>query len=113
VLAVIVVGAFALLGLDPYMQLLLWVNSPGVIGIIVLQVLTCIAVVVYFAKHKELARKWYVVPSAVVAAVLQAVVLYILCTSFDLLTASTVCTMPETTGEPVLGSVRCRIAGST
>ena len=81
VLAVIVVGIFAVLGLDPYMQLLLWVNSPGVVGIIVLQILTCVAVVVYFAKHRHLARRWYVLPAAIVAGLLQAVVLYLLCAS--------------------------------
>ncbi|MET0974556.1 MAG: APC family permease [Leifsonia sp.] len=87
-LAVIVVGAFAVFGLDPYLQLLLWVNSPGVIGIIALQVLTCIAVVVFFLRNRELARKWYVIPAAVVAGVLQIAILWVLCTSFDLLTAA-------------------------
>ncbi|KQO96795.1 APC family permease [Leifsonia sp. Leaf264] len=88
VLAVIVVGAFAVFGLDPYLQLLLWVNSPGVIGIIALQVLTCVAVVVFFVRNRELARKWYVIPAAIVSGVLQLGILYVLCSSFDLLTAA-------------------------
>jgi amino acid transporter len=88
VLAVIVVGLFGLFGLDPYLQLLLWVNSPGVIGIIFLQVITCAAVVAFFARNRELARKWYVIPAAVVAGLLQALVLFVLCTTFDLLTAA-------------------------
>jgi amino acid transporter len=88
VLAVVVVGIFAVLGLDPYLQLLLWVNSPGVIGIIVLQILTCLAVVVYFVKHRHLERRWYVLPAAIVAGLLQTGVLCILCASYDLLTAA-------------------------
>ncbi len=87
VLAVVVVGFFAIAGLDPYMQLLLWVNSPGVLGILALQVLTCVAVVVFFVKNPGIARKWYVIPSAVVAGLAQIGVLYILGTSLDMLTA--------------------------
>ena len=45
VLAVIVVIAFALAGLDPFVNLLIWLNSPGVIGIMLLQALCSFAVV--------------------------------------------------------------------
>ncbi|CAM5483358.1 APC family permease [Leifsonia shinshuensis] len=87
VLALVVVIFFAIVNGDPYLQLLLWVNSPGVIGIIVLQALTCAAVIVYFVRHREIARKWYVMPSAIVALVAMTVVLYLLCANLDLLTA--------------------------
>jgi len=88
ILAVVVVGVFAVFGLDPYLQLLLWVNSPGVLGIIALQVLTCIAVVVFFVRRPELARRWYVVPAAVVAGLAMAAIIVLLCLTFDLLTAA-------------------------
>ena len=39
----VVVLFFAAINGDPYLQLLLWVNSPGVIGIVALQVITCVA----------------------------------------------------------------------
>ncbi|MEO7016350.1 MAG: APC family permease [Leifsonia sp.] len=87
VLALVVVLFFALIHGDPYLQLLLWVNSPGVIGIIALQVLTCAAVVVFFLRHRELARKWYVLPCAVVGGIAMVVVLYLLCINLDLLTS--------------------------
>lgn len=87
VLALIVVGFFAVAGLDPYLQLLLWVNSPGVLGIIVLQVITCVAVVVFFVRNRSLPRKWYVIPSAVLAGLVMLAVLYTLCANLDLLTA--------------------------
>ncbi|WP_431219963.1 hypothetical protein [Leifsonia xyli] len=57
------------------------------IGIIVLQALTCAAVIVYFARHREVARRWYVMPSAIVALVAMTVVLYLLCANLDLLTS--------------------------
>ncbi|GAA5025630.1 APC family permease [Microbacterium fluvii] len=87
-LAALVVAVFAVLGMDPYLQLLLWVNSPGVVGIIVLQILTCIAVVVFFVKRPQLARRWYVLPAAIVAGLAMTVILVILCLTFDLLTAA-------------------------
>ncbi|HWU46176.1 MAG TPA: APC family permease [Humibacter sp.] len=87
VLAVIVVAIFALANGDPYLQLLLWVNSPGLIGIILLQVITCVAVVVFFVRRRGLPRAWYVIPCAAVAGVAQIVVLYVLCSSIDLLTS--------------------------
>ncbi len=86
ILAVIVVGIFAIMNGDPYLQLLLWVNSPGVLGIILLQVITCVAVVVFFVRRKDLPRAWYVIPCAVVAGIAMTGVLYVLFTSIDLLT---------------------------
>ncbi len=64
VLAAVVVGAFALFGADPYLQLLLWVNTPGVIGIVVLQALAAFAVLRYFRKnnHQESALRSFVAP---------------------------------------------------
>ena len=87
VLAVIVVAIFAIANGDPYMQLLLWVNGPGVLGIILLQVITCVAVVVFFVRRSDLPRAWYVIPCAVIAGIAQIIVLYVLCSSIDLLTA--------------------------
>lgn len=87
VLALAVVLFFAAINGDPYMQLLLWVNSPGVLGVIALQIITCVAVVVFFVRNRTLPRKWYVIPSAVVAGLAMLVVLYLLCTNLDLLTA--------------------------
>ena len=88
VVAVIVVAFFAALGLDPYMQLLIWVNTPGVIGIIMLQALTSVAVVVFFLRHRELARRWYVVPAAVLATIALLVVTLLVTATMELLTGS-------------------------
>lgn len=69
--AVVVVG-FAAAGADPYAQLLLWVNTPGMIGLMVLQLLAAVAVFLFFRKipHGEGVLRTVVAP--LVAAVLLA-----------------------------------------
>lgn len=67
ILALIVVTAFAAAGADPYLQLVLWVNGPGAIGIIVLQGIASAAVASFFLRNRHIARKWFAVPSAIFA----------------------------------------------
>jgi len=88
VLAVVVVALFALLGLDPYLQLLIVVNSPGVIGIIALQALAGVAVVVFFVRHRGVERKWYVMPAAVLGTILMAGLLVALVSTVEVLTGA-------------------------
>ncbi|HEY4005097.1 MAG TPA: APC family permease [Pseudonocardia sp.] len=69
-LALLVVCVFALLGLDPYHNLLIWVNSPAVVGLIALQALTAISVVAYFVRTKPRGASRWVVPAAALASIL-------------------------------------------
>ncbi|MET8541183.1 APC family permease [Kitasatospora sp. NPDC004799] len=55
VLAAVAVGVAALIGADPYNQFFLWVNSPGVVGILVLQALAGLAVFVFFRRDRAAA----------------------------------------------------------
>jgi amino acid transporter len=71
-LAALVVAGFALAGADPYLNLLIWVNTPGVVGIVVLQVLASIAVVVYFVRTASAARRGFVIVVGILAAVVMA-----------------------------------------
>lgn len=50
-LAAATVAVFAAIGADPYNQFLLWVNTPGVIGILALQLLAACAVVAFFRRN--------------------------------------------------------------
>ncbi|RFA06919.1 amino acid transporter [Subtercola boreus] len=88
VLAAVVVGLFAAVGADPYLQLVLWVNGPGAIGIVALQALTSVAVVVFFVRHRNIARAWYVLPAAVLSALAMLALLTALIGTLDLLTAA-------------------------
>ncbi|WP_028927142.1 APC family permease [Pseudonocardia acaciae] len=84
-LAVVIIGAFAVAGADPYSGLLLQVNTPGVIGIIALQALTSAAVAVFFLRRQRgLVRRGTVV-AAVVATVLLSAATVVLADSVDLL----------------------------
>ncbi|SIR90346.1 APC family permease [Williamsia sterculiae] len=86
VLAVIVVGGFALAGADPYRQLLLLVNTPGVVGIIGLQVLTSVAVVVYFVRKRRVGRELVGVVAGIVATVVLGGAFVVLTKNIVLLT---------------------------
>lgn len=44
---------FAVLRLDPITQLLIWVNSPGVFGVVLLQVMVAVSVIVFFWRDRR------------------------------------------------------------
>lgn len=86
ILSLALVGAAALLQLDPFTQFLIWANSPGVIGILVLQALTGLGVIVFFARRKGHGLRWYVIPSAVAATVIMCVVVVLMAQNVSLIT---------------------------
>jgi len=86
--AVAVVIAFGAAGLDPLTQLVILVNSPGVYGIIALQLLASIAVVVFILRNPQLERRWYVLPAAVASIAAMALLLGILVFTVDYLTSA-------------------------
>lgn len=88
VLGAVVVIAFAWAGADPYDQLLLWVNTPGMIGLLALQLIAAIAVPCYFRRvsHQEGVLRTVVAP--VVATVLLSVALVLVATHIDVFTGA-------------------------
>lgn len=82
-LALTCVVAFGLAGADPYLQLLLWVNLPGVLGVLSLQALVAIAVVVFFIRRGT--RAPLAVGTAIVAAILLTGVVVLVIDNVDLL----------------------------
>ncbi|MFE3764011.1 APC family permease [Streptomyces sp. NPDC059104] len=83
--AVVVLG-FALAGADPYQQLLLWVNTPGMIGLMALMLLAAIAVPVYFHRTAHSEGPWRTVVAPVTAAVLLTVAICLVISKVDLFT---------------------------
>ncbi|MFE3899308.1 APC family permease [Streptomyces sp. NPDC059153] len=81
--AVIVIG-FAAAGADPYSQLLLWVNTPGMIGLMVLQLLAAIAVPLFFRRFEHGEGRLRTVVAPVVAAVLLAAAIVLVTDNVDL-----------------------------
>jgi amino acid transporter len=89
-LAAAVVAVFAAIGADPYNQFLLWVNTPGVVGILALETLAAFAVVAFFrrtpATNGESRLRTLVAPA--VAGVLLTVATGLVCTRLDLFTSA-------------------------
>jgi amino acid transporter len=87
-LAALVVLAFALADADPFTQLLIWVNTPGVLGILMLQVAVALSVPVYFRRIPNDEGRWRTVVAPVLSAAAMVVALYLTVTHLDLLTAA-------------------------
>ncbi|MFD0152080.1 APC family permease [Streptomyces sp. NPDC055721] len=88
VLGFAVVLGFAAAGADPYTQLLLWVNTPGGIGLMALQLLAALAIPFYFrrVRHDEGVLRTVVAP--VVAAVLLAGAIALVVSKIDVFTGA-------------------------
>jgi amino acid transporter len=86
IVAVVVIVGFALAGSDPVTGLLLWVNTPGVVGVVVLQLLTAISCAVFFLRRNKSASTPAALTAAVASSVLLAGATYILIDNVALLT---------------------------
>ncbi|MGO1545099.1 MAG: APC family permease [Gulosibacter sp.] len=89
IFAVLVVVGFALAGADPYANLMIWLNAPGVIGIIALQAFVSLAAVVYLLRNRSANTNPWVVPIATVATLLLFGAVYLTLTNMDLMTGAT------------------------
>ncbi|HKU28882.1 MAG TPA: APC family permease [Arthrobacter sp.] len=74
ILALVLVIAAALLKLDPFTQFLIWTNTPGVLGVLLLQALAGVGVVAFFLRRKDRTLPWYVIPSAIAATIIMCIV---------------------------------------
>jgi amino acid transporter len=88
ILAAVVIAGFAIAGADPYTDLLLKVNTPGVVGIIALQALTSFAVVAYFWRRRHTVTARVATTCAALAAVLLTAAAIALAAHIDLLTTA-------------------------
>ncbi|MFE0738324.1 APC family permease [Streptomyces sp. NPDC058855] len=88
VLGALVVLAFALAGADPYQQLLLWVNTPGMLGLMLLQLLAALAVPFFFRRIRHTEGVLRTVVAPVTAFVLLAGAIVLVTTHIDLFTGA-------------------------
>ena len=109
VLAADVVLVFGLAGLDPFQDLLIKVNTPGVIGIILLQALAAAAAVAFFLRRPARPGGCSSRRGSVLAAGLMAWVIYMLVKHVDVLTgapkAPTTCSLAVFPAVLVIGVV--------
>ncbi|WP_413100086.1 APC family permease [Streptomyces sp. Inha503] len=88
-LAVVIVSGFALAQADPYTQFMIWVNTPGVFGILLLQVAAAISVIAYFRRRTTGEGAWRTVVAPVIAAALMLVAMVLSARNISFLTGTT------------------------
>lgn len=88
-LAVVIVGGFAIAKADPYSQLLIWVNTPGIFGILLLQVAAAISVVVFFRRRATSEKVWSTVIAPLVSAALMIFACVLAAKNISFLTGTT------------------------
>lgn len=76
-LGLIVIVLFAVAGWDPLVNMFFWGGTGGGIGVLLLITLTSIAVIAYFAKHKEGEDFWHRVGAPVLGTILLVIVCYL------------------------------------
>lgn len=93
-LAVIVQGtvflgvmlAFIIADRDPYTEVVVWTNTPTLVGVLALQIVTSIAIVKYFATNRRGETIWHTLIAPVAAALVLAVIFWLVCTKMGTLT---------------------------
>ncbi|WAC69426.1 APC family permease [Microbacterium sp. SL75] len=58
VTAGVLLAAFALLGLDPLLQVFTWLSGVATVAIVILMAVTSVAVIVYFSRNRQDRRPW-------------------------------------------------------
>lgn len=85
VTTLLVIVFFAVRDLDPVLNLFYWFSGLAVVAILLVEVLVCAAVVVYFRRTREDTRVWHTVVAPVLSAVALAIGIYLIISRFGLL----------------------------
>jgi amino acid transporter len=85
VLAGAVMVIFMIRGLDPILNLFFWFSGVAVVAIVLVEVLVCVAVIVYFRRTKEDTRLWQTMIAPIIASFGLILGLYLLISRFGLL----------------------------
>ncbi|MFK0007805.1 APC family permease [Paenarthrobacter sp. NPDC090520] len=86
-LVVVAIAGFAVIGLDPYRQVVLWTNTPTILAVLVLQIATSVSVIAYFRREKHKESLWNRLIAPAVSIVTMAGALVLISTNLDLLTS--------------------------
>ena len=89
VLALVVVGAFAIAGADPVLKLFTWLTNLGALGVLLLMAVTSFAVVAYFNKRPDHdLGAWSTKIAPAIAGILMVVILVLGVANFNVLITS-------------------------
>ncbi|PRY13372.1 APC family permease [Kineococcus rhizosphaerae] len=83
--SVVLIAVFAACGLDPVLQVYTWMSGVATLGFILLMLLTCVAVLVFFARNHVDTRLWNTKVAPVVGVLGLAFAAYLTATNFGLL----------------------------
>ncbi|MBM9624624.1 APC family permease [Streptomyces zhihengii] len=86
--AVLVIAAFALLGLDPVINLFYWFAITAIVALTFVQAIVSIAVIVYFRRTGEDSRTWNVLIAPALSLVAMIWILYLLLSRFGLISGT-------------------------
>ncbi|MFJ6454219.1 APC family permease [Paenarthrobacter sp. NPDC091669] len=86
ILAAVVIIICAIADADPYKQLLIWVNTPGIVGIVALQGLVSVAAFIYLRRHRAAVTNRFLLPVSVASAILLFGVVALIAINIELLT---------------------------
>ncbi|WP_412516029.1 APC family permease [Actinomadura madurae] len=84
-IAALVVGAFAVFGLDPFATLFTWMTGVGAIGVILSQTIASLAIFFYFRRTRVDRRLWHTLVAPVLATAGLLTLLYLTLDSLDVL----------------------------
>jgi amino acid transporter len=88
-IALVVVGAFAIAGADPVLKLFTWLTNLGALGVLVLMTVTSFAVVAFFRARRDIQEgQWRTFLAPLIAGVLMLIVLILGVTNFNVLITS-------------------------
>lgn len=93
-LVVLALVIFALTGADPYTQVVAWTNTPTIVSVLLLQIITSVAVIRFFRRRKTGVNHWKRTIAPAVSAVLISLALGLL-----------IARMGALTGLPPLGNL--------
>lgn len=84
---VVAIIVFAVLGLDPYRQVVVWTNSPTIIVVLTMQILTSLAVISFFRSDRHDESRWVRVIAPALSAIVITAALILLVSSMGMMTA--------------------------
>lgn len=98
--ALVLVGAFAILGLDPILQVYSWLAGVATLSVIMLMALTSVAVIVFFARAKGPRRVWSTIVAPALGGIGLSVFVVAIVAYFPVLVGDA-----DSSGDPVFSGV--------